>query len=280
MEERIIVTLTTWSKRIRNIPTVLDTIYAQTVVPDIVVLNLAFDEVVPEDVQHYLDLHMIEVNRVEDTKVYKKLIPTLKKYPNDCVIAIDDDWLYPQGMIAEFVEMHRRFPNNPISGNKEVVCGIQCHCGCASLTKASFFGKYLNVVDNDVISNCPSDDMVYSYLSTLAGHPYYRTKNSYFMNMESFGAVEGYSDNCQYDPIGTTFEYMKKRFGTIENVMKLYISEESLGELINDIHVKGISYYEHEKERETEDRIYASYSFRIGQAIVKPFRWLKGILSK
>ena len=280
MEEKIIVTLTTWSKRIGNIPAVLDTIYAQTRKPDLIVLNLAYDEVIPEVVHKYIEQHSVEVNRVEDTKVYKKLIPTLKKYPNDCVIAIDDDWLYPQGMIAEFVEMHRRFPNNPISGNKEVVCGIQCHCGCASLTKASFFGDYLDMIDNDVISNCPSDDMVYSYLSTLSGHPYRRTKNSYFMNMKPYGAVEGYSDNSQYDPVGPTFEYMIKRFGAIENLMKLYISDESLGELINEIHVKGIRYYEQKKERETEDRIYASYSFRIGHAILKPFRWLKNIIKR
>lgn len=171
VKEKIIVTLTTWSKRISNIPIVLDTIYKQTLPPDLVVLNLAFDEVIPTDVQQYLDQHSVEVNRVEDTKVYKKLIPTLKKYPHDCIISIDDDWLYPEGMIEEFVKFHKLYPNNPISGNKEVFCGIQCHCGCASLTKASFWGEYLNMIDGDVIVNCPSDDMVYSYLSTLAGHP-------------------------------------------------------------------------------------------------------------
>ena len=83
MTERIIVSLTTWSKRIGNIPVVLDTIFNQTVQPDLVVLNLAHDEIIPEDVKHYINSHNIEINRVKDTKVYKKLIPTLKKYPND-----------------------------------------------------------------------------------------------------------------------------------------------------------------------------------------------------
>ena len=41
MQERIIVTMTTYSKRIGNIPAVLDTIFKQTIHPDIVVINLA-----------------------------------------------------------------------------------------------------------------------------------------------------------------------------------------------------------------------------------------------
>ena len=280
MPERIIVTLTTWSKRIGNIPTVLDTIYAQTRKPDLVVLNLAYDEVVPDEVQSYLNEHSVEVNRMPDTKVYKKLIPTLKKYPNDCIIPIDDDWLYPEGMIEEFMEMHKRFPNNPISGNREVACGIQCHCGCASLTKAEYFGQYLDMIDDDVIANCASDDMVYSYLSTLAGHPYYRTINSYFMNMEPYGAEEGYSAACIGNAVYDSFNYLEKRFGTLPNLMPHYISDKYIAELIGDINAKGIRYFVQQKEKETEDRIYATYSFRIGQAIVKPFRWVKNKLGK
>lgn len=275
MREKIIVTLTTWSKRIGNIPTVLDTIYKQTLPPDKVVLNLAYGEFVPDEVQHYLHQHSVEVNRMKDTKVYKKLIPTLKKYPNGCIIPIDDDWLYPMGMIEELMSMHKRFPRNPISGNKEVVCGIQCHCGCASLTKAEYFGEYLNMIDDDVIANCPSDDMVYSYLSTLAGHPYYRTINSFFLNMQPFDAVEGYSESCQNDSVGKSFDYLRERFGEINGLMSLYLPDTYMGEFMDDIITKSIRYYEAKKERETEDRIYSTYSFRIGQTIVKPFRWMK-----
>lgn len=278
MEERIIVTLTTWSKRIRNIPTVLDTIYAQTVVPDIVVLNLAFDEVVPEDVQHYLDLHMIEVNRVEDTKVYKKLIPTLKKYPNDCIISIDDDWLYPEGMIEDFMNVHTKYPNNPISGNREVVFSLPCHCGCASLTKAAYFGRYLDMIDEDVIKNCPSDDLVYSYLATMAGHPYYRSHNEYYLNMTPYCSNEGYSENIPWLGMCNTFEYLRSRFGNLPSIISLYVPDKDIADLLEDYVVKSTKYYVTCKEQETEARIYATYSFRIGQAIVKPFRWLKNII--
>ena len=129
MQERIIVTMTTYNKRIGNIPTVLDTIFKQTIHPDIVVINLAYEEIIPDKVQIYMETHNIEVNRVPDTKVYKKIVPTLKKYPDDCVINIDDDKLYPPEMIADFMDIHKKYPNNPISGNRQVFGGRQCHHG-------------------------------------------------------------------------------------------------------------------------------------------------------
>ena len=67
-KEQVIVSLTTWSKRIANLPAVLDSIYAQTYQPDKIVLNIAFYEAIPEDVESYLKQHNVEVNYVEDTK--------------------------------------------------------------------------------------------------------------------------------------------------------------------------------------------------------------------
>ena len=280
MKEEIIVTLTTWSKRIGNIPYVLDTIYGQTVSPDKVVLNLAYDEVVPADVQNYIDEHDIEVNRMPDWKVYKKLIPTLKKYPDACIISIDDDWLYPEGMIEDFMSIHNQYPDFPISGNKEVIDGLQCHCGCASLTKASYFGEYLSVVDDDVMMNCPSDDMVYTYLASKTGHPYIRTVNEYFFNMQAYNATEGYSHSVNAtNPIVSSMSYLEEHFGKIEVSFAPYMNNKYLTSLFDDICNKRLGQSAVEMKKQTEDRIYATYSFRIGQAIVKPFRWLKGLLS-
>lgn len=278
MDERIIVTLTTWSKRMGNIPTVLNTIFAQTLPPDLVVLNLAYDEVIPEEINCYLEKHSIEINRVEDTKVYKKLIPTLKKYPNDCIISVDDDWLYPKGMIEDFVNMHNLFPENPISGNREVVYGIQCHCGCASLTKARYFGDFLNQIDKDLIKNCPSDDLVYSYLCNLTGHPYVRTEECYFTNMEPYGANDGYSEALP-EGIEKTYKYLINRFGILSNSLGLYVKDKYFAKLLDDITTKNVKFYYSLAERETEKRIYSTYAFRIGQAIIRPLRWLKPIIN-
>lgn len=279
MKERIIVSLTTWSKRIGNIPVVLETIFNQTRQPDFVVLNLAYDEIIPENVQHYIDSHNIEINRVVDTKVYKKLIPTLKKYPNDCVISIDDDWLYPKEMIADFVSIHEQYPYFPVSGNNIGLFGLQCHCGCASLTKAEYMGKYLNLFDQDVIDCCPSDDIVYTFFCNKAGHPYIRTKGLYFRNLVPYNDEDSYSDNYGgHMRISNSFQYLSNRFGKIDNPFSAYIKDEYIAQQIKDIFDYCLQHQSKIVQQETTLKIQNSYSYRIGNSLIKPITFLKRIL--
>lgn len=215
MEEKIIVTLTTWKPRMKNIPTVLDSIFSQTIAPDLVVLNLAYDEVIPEDIEHYLESHNVEVNRMENLKVYKKLVPTLRKYPNDCVISIDDDWIYPSGMIEDFIKTHEKFPDCPVSGNRVTLKELPCHCGCASLTKAEYFGRYLGCIDDRVMHCCASDDLTYTYFAAKNGRHYVRTSGIYFENMESLADESSYSNGMTAD-LDNTWDYLEARFGMID----------------------------------------------------------------
>lgn len=212
-KEQLIVTLTTWKARIGNIPTVLDSIFKQTMPPDLVVLNLAYEEEIPEEVQAYIDSHKVEVNRVPDTKVYKKLIPTLKKHPEACVVAIDDDWIYPPGMLEEFMSIHRRNPDQPISGNRVSGFHLSFHCGCASLTMRRFFGKYLDWIDDEVIRNCPCDDIVYTYFTRKNGYTYTHTDNLYYENMTPYRQTEAYSSPDDGTPIAISWDYLTRRFG-------------------------------------------------------------------
>ena len=213
--QELIVSFTTWHARFQNIPAVLDTIFAQTLPPDRVVLNLADDELLPADLQAYLDSHNVEVNRVPDTKVYKKLIPTLKKYPEACIVNIDDDWLYPPQMLEEFMRIHREHPDCPISGNRERNFHLQCHCGCASLTRRVFFGPYLDWIDDELMRNCPSDDIVYTYLARRNGYKYIRTENLYFDNLTPYNPTAPYSvpDGTQ---VHASWKYLTERFGPAE----------------------------------------------------------------
>ena len=221
MREQIIVSLTTWSKRIQNIPTVLDTIFAQTLPPDLIVLNLAYEEQI----------------------LYKKLIPTLKRYPNDCIISIDDDWLYPKEMIADFMSVHKEYPNNPISGNREIIFNMQCHCGCASLTKAEFYSNYLDTINEQVIENCPSDDIVYTYFANKAGFPYIRSNELYFTNMTPLGSNYSYSKEVVFansNGIKETYNYLVKEYGELNDFISQYINDKRVSKIIHDIYCKSI----------------------------------------
>lgn len=209
--EQLIVTLTTWRARIGNIPGVLDTIFNQSIRADKVVINLAYEEVIPPQVLSYIDSHRVVVNRVADTKVYKKLIPTLKLYPEACVVSIDDDWLYPKGMLEDFMTTHRLNPGRPVSGNHVKLFKTFFHCGCASLTKREFFGKYLDMIDEEVIRNCESDDSVYTFFEKLNGYTYVQTKAEYFENLEPYNPVEPYSPAKPQAP-ERTWAYMCERF--------------------------------------------------------------------
>lgn len=260
--------MTSYQHRLKNLPVVLDTIFAQTKQPDLVVLNLAYEESIPGEVQNYLDEHCVEINRVEDTKVYKKLIPTLKRHPNDCIITIDDDFLYPLGMIEDFMRVHHHYPDYPISGNREFYLGLQCHCGCASLMKAEFLGGFINMIDNDVIDNCPSDDIVYTYFANKNGHPYIRTHGLYFTNMQSYQEGEGYSDSIGTHAIMNSYNYLVRRFGQVDFNLNRYIKDEGIEIIVKDYVRSRMSY----SYFEGCNKVRSTYSYRIGHFLLGPIR--------
>ena len=283
MKEKIIVTLTSYGERLGNLPVVLDRIFNQSEKPDLVVLNLAFEESVPDEVMEYLKQHNVEINRVLDTKVYKKLIPTLKKYPEACVISIDDDFLYPRDMIADFLTVHRRYPQFPISGNRVILFEMQCHCGCASLTKAGFFGDYLVQIDKSVIDNCSSDDIVYSYFATRAGHPYIRTEKEYFLNLQSYGNDKGvgYSESVVgEDGITQTYDYLTKRYGKVSFELKRYLPDKCLSEVVCHLEKMDLADRLLKKELEVEKRLRSTWSYRTGRFLLSPMRRLHSLFNR
>ena len=281
MGEIVIVTLTSYRERLSNLPVVLDTVFSQTIPPDLIVLNLAYEESVQDDVLAYLEQHHVEINRVPDTKVYKKLIPTLIKYPEACVISIDDDFLYPKDMISDFLAIHQKYPQFPISGNREILFGMKCHCGCASLTKAEYFGDYLYQIDDAVLCNCPADDISYTYFATKAGHPYIQTENLYFHNMPSYGNEkgEGYSDVVVGAKGNTrTYEYLVNRFGMVSFDVRRYFTDACFGEFVYQIEQKDLEEKLEKREMEVESKIHSTYAYRIGKFLLKPMSWLRNRL--
>ncbi len=265
--------MTSYAHRLSNLPAVLDTIYAQTVQPDLVVLNLAFEEIVPDEVQKYLIEHHVEVNRVPDTKVYKKILPTLKKYPDDCIICIDDDWLYPEGMIEDFVETHKRYPNNPISGAHYIDETMMSpyHTGCAALVKLDYFNGLLDLIDKDLIENCPSSDFVYTYFAKRASHPYIRTCNDYSLaSMKQYNERESYTKSFGGISGLQTVAYLYERFGKIDNNFYAgYIGDERISQIMFDIFSAWQKKY---------DVLTSTNTYKLAlkfQSIIRVFRKLK-----
>ena len=269
-KERIIVSLTTWEKRFCNIPAVLDTIFNQTLPPELVVINLNDNEIIPQQIIDYLKPHNVIINHVPYKKVYKKLIPTLKQYPNDCIISIDDDWLYPANMIEDLWNTHLRYPNNPVSGNREFISGYTCHCGCASLTKASFFDD-LDLIDQKVMDHCLSDDAVYTYFSVRSGHPYVWTNNTYFTNMRPYNQTESYTiSNDTVDTIGLSWSYLNIHFGSLPPLIELLLQDKMLASLFQKKQELEIS----KAFTDGKSSVQSTLAYKFLSLILKPFRWL------
>ena len=97
--EKIIVSLTSFPARINIVVKTIKTLLTQTLKPDAVILWLApeqFPNGEKDLPQELLDLKQygLTIDWYKDIRSYKKIIPTLKKYPNAVVITTDDDIYY------------------------------------------------------------------------------------------------------------------------------------------------------------------------------------------
>ena len=162
--------------------------------------------------------------------------------------------------------------DNTSRGNRVVFFGRQCHCGCASLVKSEFLGDGLQLIDDEVIRNCPSDDIVYTYFANKAGLSYIRTEAEYFKNMTPFNEGESYTESEDgYEGVDKSFRYLSERFGYVEAPLKPYVSDTYIADLLHDIHQKDIK----RQREEAKQEVYSSITFRVGSALLKPFSFLK-----
>ena len=109
----LIVSLTTYDKRLYDVYLTIESIMQQTVKPNKIILWLAEDMKnveIPITLQRQ-QLRGLEIRYTKDIRSYKKLIPTLKEYPNDFIITIDDDVLYNHDMIELFLSEYRKEPH-------------------------------------------------------------------------------------------------------------------------------------------------------------------------
>ncbi|WNX83430.1 ATP-grasp fold amidoligase family protein [Agathobaculum sp. NTUH-O15-33] len=118
---KVVVSLTSYPKRIGTVHQTIQTLMQQTILPDKIVLWLAQSQFpnlmndLPLELTNLIS-EIIEVKWTKDLKAYKKLIPSLKEYPEDIIITVDDDLLFDKHLIEFLLRGFRSKPN----------C-IQCH---------------------------------------------------------------------------------------------------------------------------------------------------------
>ena len=171
---RIIVSLTTWLKRIDTVYKTIDCMLNQTLKPDSIELNLSIEEFPNKEKDfskqfcEYIKIHnnILHINYIEgNTMAFKKIIPTVKKYYNlgeYYLLSIDDDCIYDKDYIKIMID---NFENL----NCDFMCMRQTGiAGSRMLYKSSCFEpdflENFNKLPANIISKSVDDSYYYAYL--------------------------------------------------------------------------------------------------------------------
>ena len=113
----LIVSLTTYGKRINDVHLAIESILQQTLKPNRIILWLSKDEFYGKHIPIRLTemTHRgLEIRFCEDYLSYKKIIPTLIEFPEATIITLDDDLIYPRDLVEKLYYTHLNYPDDII----------------------------------------------------------------------------------------------------------------------------------------------------------------------
>jgi len=114
----VIVSLTSYGERIKVVHKVVESLKNQTIQANKIILWLDETELTREELPKALSKledELFEVCFCPNYKSYKKLIPTLARYPDSAIITFDDDILIPPSTISAFVDASNKNPKTIIA---------------------------------------------------------------------------------------------------------------------------------------------------------------------
>lgn len=112
----IIVSLTSFPQRINIVTKTIHTLLSQTLKPDKVILWLADEQFSNKEnslPKELLDLknNGLSIEWYKDIRSYKKILPSLKAYPDAIIITTDDDIYYANDTVETLYNSYKEFPN-------------------------------------------------------------------------------------------------------------------------------------------------------------------------
>jgi hypothetical protein len=118
-KRKLIVSLTTFDKRINDVYLTIESLMHQTVKANKIILWLSSDfesRELPETLKRQ-QLRGLQICFCKDILSYKKLIPALQMFPEDFVITVDDDVIYSYDMIENLIKTYHS-NNKCVIGNR------------------------------------------------------------------------------------------------------------------------------------------------------------------
>lgn len=219
----VVVTMTSWVKRIGNVKKIVESVMDNTMKPDRLYLNLSKSEFngieLPEDfVEYFNSDDRLIINWVdgENTKSMKKVFPILEFLDDDdIIINIDDDALLPKVFIENRYNDFK-IKNTPITSCNNPKYHIIDRtleiwsCGAGSLFQKKMLNGYEEFM-NDTLIHTYNDDWCYSVLLWLNGYKF-TPCSSYSMQNGSIDKngtkLKKYND---IEPMGKNHVYVDRK---------------------------------------------------------------------
>lgn len=113
-KKKVIVSLTSYPERFKNLTKVFNSIYENTILPLKIVLTLQTKDVklIPEDLRNYIKEHGIEILTYdENIKCHLKYFCVMQKYRELPIITIDDDIIYTKDLIESLYDTYLKHPD-------------------------------------------------------------------------------------------------------------------------------------------------------------------------
>ena len=190
--------MTSWPKRINNVSVVLISLINQIKKPDLIELNLSLEEFpnkekdLPNELNILLNtFKFIEINWVEkNTGVFKKLIPTIKKFYGlkYYLLSVDDDFIYRNDYILTMI-------NKLKNKNTDCLSLSGGFMGSRMIYKSSCFD--LDILENltKEIINTRLDDYYYEYYLKKKNKKIFKEKKKVPNIMIPFNSIYPNSKN-------------------------------------------------------------------------------------
>lgn len=103
----IIIALTSYSERLNDIKYTLYSLFSQRLKPQKIILYLGYGTNIPESLAIF-EKNGLNIEFCEDIGSYTKLIPALKKHPNNVIVTADDDIYYPSDWLEKLYKSYQK----------------------------------------------------------------------------------------------------------------------------------------------------------------------------
>ena len=121
-DHEVVVSLTTYGIRIHDVYLAIESIMQGSVTPNRIVLWLSEEEFkgkcLPMSLQKQVE-RGLQIEYCSDVRSFTKLVPSLKRFPDACIVTIDDDIIYDFDLLERLVNTHK--------SNLNSVCASRIH---------------------------------------------------------------------------------------------------------------------------------------------------------